>query len=232
MPRQTPGKHHHPDKERVDSCILLPPPDRQPGISPFTSLQHPASAPPQSTPSLPLRVATKASRHVARAFFFASFLLALPTGVARARLSYATASPPPPASQPVRQPFDLLGLSPPGGVLPESHLLSPRFAMATNGAPEAFTPSDVLGAVLTMRGGEQETKKKAHEYLERFQKSVCRILDGVLSLSTNLCYDRRIPGAPSSVFSSPRLRQRPLYLQPSPCEERLRFRVLQAGLYS
>lgn len=41
--------------------------------------------------------------------------------------------------------------------------------MASNG--EAFAPADVLGAVMTMRGGEQESKKKAHEYLERFQKS-------------------------------------------------------------
>lgn len=44
--------------------------------------------------------------------------------------------------------------------------------MATNGTQEAFAPSDVLGAVMTMRNGEQETKTKAHEYLERFQKSV------------------------------------------------------------
>ncbi|KAH6607611.1 hypothetical protein Trco_003924 [Trichoderma cornu-damae] len=43
--------------------------------------------------------------------------------------------------------------------------------MATNGTQEAFTPTDVLGAVMTMRSGEQEAKKKAHEYLERFQKS-------------------------------------------------------------
>lgn len=44
--------------------------------------------------------------------------------------------------------------------------------MATNGAQESFAPDDVLGAVMTMRNGEQETKKKAHAYLERFQKSV------------------------------------------------------------
>lgn len=44
--------------------------------------------------------------------------------------------------------------------------------MATNGTQEAFAPSDVLGAVMTMRSGEQESKTKAHEYLERFQKSV------------------------------------------------------------
>jgi transportin-3 len=44
--------------------------------------------------------------------------------------------------------------------------------MATNGAPDAFAPSDVLAAVTTMRSGEQETKMKAHAYLEQFQKSV------------------------------------------------------------
>ncbi|PHH71370.1 hypothetical protein CDD82_6550 [Ophiocordyceps australis] len=43
--------------------------------------------------------------------------------------------------------------------------------MNTNGAPEAFAPSDVLAAVMTMRSSEQETKIKAHKYLERFQKS-------------------------------------------------------------
>ncbi|KAM0448942.1 hypothetical protein ACHAO4_008169 [Trichoderma viride] len=42
--------------------------------------------------------------------------------------------------------------------------------MATNGTA-GFAPSDVLGAVMTMRSGEQEAKKKAHEYLEQFQKS-------------------------------------------------------------
>ncbi|KAF7561706.1 hypothetical protein G7046_g2434 [Stylonectria norvegica] len=43
--------------------------------------------------------------------------------------------------------------------------------MASNGAQEAFAPNDVLAAVMTMRSGEQEAKKQAHEYLERFQKS-------------------------------------------------------------
>jgi transportin-3 len=43
--------------------------------------------------------------------------------------------------------------------------------MATNGAQEAFAPPDVLAAVMTMRSGEQDAKKHAHEYLERFQKS-------------------------------------------------------------
>lgn len=44
--------------------------------------------------------------------------------------------------------------------------------MATNGAQEGFAPPDVMSAVMTMRGGEPEAKKHAHEYLERFQKSV------------------------------------------------------------
>lgn len=46
--------------------------------------------------------------------------------------------------------------------------------MATNGTQAGFAPADVLGAVMTMRSGEQEAKKKAHEYLEQFQKSVRR----------------------------------------------------------
>jgi transportin-3 len=41
----------------------------------------------------------------------------------------------------------------------------------TNGnAQEAFTP--VLQAVNSMRDGHREEKKAAHEYLEKFQKSV------------------------------------------------------------
>lgn len=45
--------------------------------------------------------------------------------------------------------------------------------MATNGgAQPAFGPDEVLQAMLTMRGGDSEKKKKAHEYLELFQKSV------------------------------------------------------------
>ncbi|UKZ85164.1 uncharacterized protein TrAFT101_001034 [Trichoderma asperellum] len=43
--------------------------------------------------------------------------------------------------------------------------------MAANGTQAGFAPSDVLGAVMTMRSGEQEAKKNAHEYLEQFQKS-------------------------------------------------------------
>ncbi|OAR02404.1 hypothetical protein LLEC1_03436 [Akanthomyces lecanii] len=43
--------------------------------------------------------------------------------------------------------------------------------MAANGAQDSFSPSDVLAAVMTMRSGEQDAKKKAHAYLESFQKS-------------------------------------------------------------
>lgn len=45
--------------------------------------------------------------------------------------------------------------------------------MAANGAQIAtFALSDVVAAVTTMRTGENDAKKKAHEYLEKFQKSV------------------------------------------------------------
>jgi transportin-3 len=41
----------------------------------------------------------------------------------------------------------------------------------TNGSTqEAFTP--ILQAVNSMRDGHREEKKVAHEYLEKFQKSV------------------------------------------------------------
>ncbi|CAI4210609.1 unnamed protein product [Parascedosporium putredinis] len=44
--------------------------------------------------------------------------------------------------------------------------------MATNGAQEAYGLPDVLAALATMRGSEhQATKKRAHEFLENFQKS-------------------------------------------------------------
>ncbi|KAM3562268.1 hypothetical protein ARSEF4850_002837 [Beauveria asiatica] len=43
--------------------------------------------------------------------------------------------------------------------------------MAANGAQDSFSLSDVLAAVMTMRSGEQDAKKKAHAYLESFQKS-------------------------------------------------------------
>ncbi|KAM0281800.1 hypothetical protein ACHAQH_003382 [Verticillium albo-atrum] len=43
--------------------------------------------------------------------------------------------------------------------------------MAANGAQGSYSPENVLAAVVTMRGGEREAKKQAHEYLERFQKS-------------------------------------------------------------
>ena len=44
--------------------------------------------------------------------------------------------------------------------------------MATNGTPQAFAPGEVLQAMQTMRGSDTDKKKKAHEYLESFQKSV------------------------------------------------------------
>ncbi|KAK7757723.1 Nuclear import receptor [Diatrype stigma] len=43
--------------------------------------------------------------------------------------------------------------------------------MATNGTQQAFTPDEVFQAMQTMRGSDLEKKKKAHEYLESFQKS-------------------------------------------------------------
>lgn len=45
--------------------------------------------------------------------------------------------------------------------------------MATNGTQQAFSPDEVFQAMQTMRGSDLEKKKKAHEYLESFQKSVC-----------------------------------------------------------
>lgn len=45
--------------------------------------------------------------------------------------------------------------------------------MATNGTQQAFTPDEVFQAMQTMRGSDTDKKKKAHEYLESFQKSVC-----------------------------------------------------------
>ncbi|EGX90341.1 Armadillo-type fold domain containing protein [Cordyceps militaris CM01] len=51
--------------------------------------------------------------------------------------------------------------------------------MAANGAQDSFSPSDVLAAVLTMRGGEQDAKKKAHAYLES-QKTSWGTIIGIL----------------------------------------------------
>jgi transportin-3 len=45
--------------------------------------------------------------------------------------------------------------------------------MATNGTPTAaLALNDVVAAVTKMRTGDNDAKKKAHEYLEKFQKSV------------------------------------------------------------
>ncbi|XXG99031.1 hypothetical protein Hte_005365 [Hypoxylon texense] len=43
--------------------------------------------------------------------------------------------------------------------------------MASNGSQQVFGVDEVLQAMLTMRGGDSEKKKRAHEYLESFQKS-------------------------------------------------------------
>jgi len=56
--------------------------------------------------------------------------------------------------------------------------------MATNGTG-AFAP--VLAAMATMRDGQREQKKAAHEFLESFQKSVggrCRALPVDVLLSS------------------------------------------------
>lgn len=44
--------------------------------------------------------------------------------------------------------------------------------MASNGAQAAFPPEQVLEAMLTMRSNDADRKKKAHKFLEEFQKSV------------------------------------------------------------
>lgn len=44
--------------------------------------------------------------------------------------------------------------------------------MATNGAPDSFSPGTILAAMTTMRGGEPNKKKAAMDYLSKFQKSV------------------------------------------------------------
>lgn len=43
--------------------------------------------------------------------------------------------------------------------------------MASNGAQAAFPPEQVLEAMLTMRSNDVDRKKKAHKFLEEFQKS-------------------------------------------------------------
>lgn len=43
--------------------------------------------------------------------------------------------------------------------------------MASNGAQAAFPPEQVLEAMLTMRSNDADRKKKAHKFLEEFQKS-------------------------------------------------------------
>ena len=57
---------------------------------------------------------------------------------------------------------------------PSQELVDQRHTsiMAANGEQDNFSPGDVLSALTTMKSGEQEAKKKAHQYLESFQKSV------------------------------------------------------------
>ncbi|KAI0379774.1 ARM repeat-containing protein [Hypomontagnella monticulosa] len=57
--------------------------------------------------------------------------------------------------------------------------------MATNGVQQAFSPDEVLQAMLTMRGGDSEKKKKAHEYLELFQKSAVAWTTTITILQSN-----------------------------------------------
>ncbi|KAI5918622.1 exportin 1-like protein [Camillea tinctor] len=57
--------------------------------------------------------------------------------------------------------------------------------MATNGSQQAFAPEDVLQAMLTMRGGDSDKKKKAHEYLESFQKSTVAWTTTITILQSN-----------------------------------------------
>lgn len=45
-------------------------------------------------------------------------------------------------------------------------------AMAQNGSATAVAFAPVLTAMSTMRDGQREQKKAAHQYLESFQKSV------------------------------------------------------------
>ncbi|KAI1373670.1 ARM repeat-containing protein [Hypoxylon crocopeplum] len=57
--------------------------------------------------------------------------------------------------------------------------------MATNGAQQAFGPDQVLQAMLTMRGGDSDKKRTAHEYLESFQKSTTAWTTTIAILQSN-----------------------------------------------
>ncbi|KAI0140097.1 ARM repeat-containing protein [Hypoxylon sp. NC0597] len=58
--------------------------------------------------------------------------------------------------------------------------------MAANEAQPAFGPDEVLQAMLTMRGGATEKRKKeAHEYLELFQKSPAAWTTSIAILQSN-----------------------------------------------
>lgn len=88
----------------------------------------------------------------------------------------------------------------------------------TNGdAQQAFAP--VLQAVNAMRDGHREEKKAAHEYLEKFQKSVRKrnrlllFAPSFMRTYTNFRYQR---GRSQSVSYNPMQirKQRSLQLQP------------------
>lgn len=104
-----------------------------------------------------------------------------------------------------------------------AHLCYRRHIMATNGNQETFAPDDVLAAVMTMRGGEPESKKKAHEYLERFQKSVrgWSSLQYLASFADCFPSRRTARGPPFSAFYKRRQPQRRLFSLPSPSVARL-----------
>ena len=104
-----------------------------------------------------------------------------------------------------------------------AHLRYRRHIMATNGNQETFAPDDVLAAVMTMRGGEPESKKKAHEYLERFQKSVrgWSSLWHLASFADRFPSRRTARGPPFSAFYKRRQPQRRPFSLPSPSVARL-----------
>ncbi|KAG4221787.1 hypothetical protein PC116_g29737 [Phytophthora cactorum] len=57
--------------------------------------------------------------------------------------------------------------------------------MAANGSQQGFGPDEVHQAMLTMRGGDSDKKKKAHEYLELFQKSSAAWTTTITILQSN-----------------------------------------------
>ncbi|KAI1400383.1 ARM repeat-containing protein [Hypoxylon fuscum] len=64
--------------------------------------------------------------------------------------------------------------------------------MASNGTQQAFSLDEVLQAMLTMRGGDSDKKKKAHEYLESFQKSSTAWTTTITILQSNADADVKL----------------------------------------